>query len=165
MAVIAHILIIGLWLGTAFSLLILASFGRFADDHRTVHGTYIVFDFFDVWVMPTVGAATLVSGFTLAIGTNFGVLANRWVVFKIVVAGIVLLTAWRMMQPWVREAKEATGYEGPSDLAGLDTRILAFAIVFNLALWVIVVVSVMKPWGRTRFGDAIRSARTVRSAG
>ncbi len=158
-AIVAHLLIIGLWLGTAFSLLILASFGRFSGDHRTVHGTYVIFDFFDVWVMPTVGALTLITGFTLAMGSNFGVLVHRWIVFKIVLAGVVLLSAWQMMQPWVRDAKLRTNYDAATSLDGLDTTILVFAVVFNLSLWVIVAVSVTKPWGRTRFGDQVRGDR------
>ena len=159
-AVLAHLLVIGVWLGSAFALLVLSVFGRFSSDHRTIHGAYVIFDFFDVWVMPTVGALALITGFTLAIGTNFGVLVHRWVVFKIVLAGIVLISAWQLMQPWVRDAKERTSYDGPTDLAGLDTTIFVFATAFNLALWVIMTVSVIKPWGRTRFGDAMRAQKS-----
>lgn len=160
LALLAHLLVIGVWLGSAFSLLVLSIFGRFSSDHRTIHGAYVIFDFFDVWVMPTVGALALITGFTLAIGSNFGVLVHRWLVAKIALAGVVLISAWQLMQPWVREAKDLTSYDEAVALDGLDTRIFVFAAVFNFALLVIMYLSVVKPWGRTRFGDSIRSDRS-----
>ncbi|WP_083649963.1 PDR/VanB family oxidoreductase [Amycolatopsis sp. CB00013] len=138
------------WLGLSLGMLTLALVGLLADTHAVRHGAYEIFHVFDlVIVIPSV-VLTIVTGLVLSLGTPWGLVKHRWVLTKFLIS-LSIPAAAAVESRWVSELVART--EDPAATAGsLGVALVVTVGCFAISLWTATILSVSKPWGRTRWG-------------
>lgn len=150
---VLHLLGVGAWLGIDVMVGIMAAVGTGAGDAADrglalqVIGTYLA------GPMLAAGLIVLATGLVLGWGTKWGLVRFWWVAVKLVVNVVLVALILFVLMPGMAEVRTigeilaATG-----ELVG-DVSDLRFPPAVSLtALTIAVVLSVYKPWGRTRFG-------------
>ncbi|MFE6610979.1 PDR/VanB family oxidoreductase [Amycolatopsis sp. NPDC057786] len=147
------------WLGLSLGMLTLALIGLLAGTHVARHSAYEIFHIFDlVIVIPSV-VLTIITGLVLSLGTPWGLVKHRWVLAKFLIS-LSIPAAAAVESRWVTELVART--EDPAARPGaLGVALVITVGGFALSLWVAVILSVLKPWGRTRWGRDRVSAPTV----
>ncbi len=98
-----------------------------------------------------VAVLTLASGVVLGLGTRYGRVRYWWVAVKLVVTVVLLVLVVRLLTPEVDELSDAAALAltTRAPLPNLDG--VAFPpVVSGAAVIFATVISVFKPWGRTR---------------
>ena len=158
------------WMGLDLGLLVLVVAGLTSDAGATVAASYTAVRLVVPVVVPVLAVGMLTTGVLLGLGTKWRLLHWTWVVTKLVI-GLVLTTL-------VFVALLPGALSIPTDLAGSAAEVrdavgragqdlLYPPIVSFTALGVALVLSIWKPWGRTRWGrrrsEAARSREHVGS--
>ncbi|EMD22742.1 PDR/VanB family oxidoreductase [Amycolatopsis azurea] len=147
------------WLGLSLGMLTLALTGSLARTHAVRHGAYEIFHVFDlVIVIPSV-VLTIVTGLVLSLGTPWGLVKHRWVLTKFLIS-LAIPGAAAVESRWVTELVART--EDPATEPGALGVALAVTVgCFAISLWTATILSVLKPWGRTRWGRDAGSPSTI----
>ena len=143
------------WMGLDLGLLVLVLTGLTADRGATVAAAYTAARLVIPVVVPVLAVGMLATGVLLGLGTKWRLTEWTWVLTKLVV-GLVLTTL-------VFVALLPGALSIPTDLAGTAAEVrdavgragqdlLYPPIVSFTALGVALVLSLWKPWGRTRWG-------------
>ncbi|GAA3018130.1 hypothetical protein [Streptosporangium longisporum] len=133
------------WLGVGFTQLALNLFALSVPELRVP--AHEIAHLLDRWVLILLALGSLVTGLLLGLKTRWGVLRYRWVLVKLLLTLALLVFAPVWLGGWVVEAIRLAGLLDPAYSAVRDDLIMgSVAMVSTLAL--MVVVSVVKPWGR-----------------
>jgi hypothetical protein len=100
------------------------------------------------WLSIPAGLLAVATGVLLGLGTTYGVIRHWWVVVKIAIAVAVVVTDAVLVGRVAHDAAVTGTASGP--LYGSTT---AHVVVLAVAT----VLSVFKPWGRTRWGHLNRA--------
>ena len=153
---ISHIAVSVGWLGADVVMGILAVAGLTSDDPTLALAIFRAAGIFvPLAVLPLAGLS-LVTGLLLALGTKWGLLRYWWVLVKLAITVVLCFLVLTLLQPSVADLADlaAAGQRDGSlavAAAGADPTILLVpACVSVVALTVAVILSVAKPWGRTR---------------
>lgn len=151
---VLHLLGVGAWIGIDVVVGILAAVATGTGDAADrglalqVIGTYLA------GPMLAAGLIVLATGLLLGWGTKWGLVRFWWVAVKLIVNVVLVALILLVLMPGMAEVRmigevlAATG-----QLTG-DVSDLRFPPAVSLtALTIAVVLSVYKPWGRTRFGE------------
>lgn len=155
-----HIAAAGVWLGFDLVLGILTITAVKAEAAPAASAAVSIAAF-TTWPLITVGLLTLTTGILLGIGSKYGLIRYRWVLIKLVLT-IVLIA----LVPLLLLSGVATLYEGglsaltSGSMPVVGLNALFPPIVSTASVSFAMVLSVFKPWGRTR-----RAARLRRHAG
>lgn len=127
------------WLGVTVGMLVLAVA---AFDAPQLYRAMALLG--DLVVLP-LALTALVTGLVLSLGTKWGLVRHRWVLVKFVLTVIAVVATAFSLRSGLHEA--ADGIVGT---AGGD--VLVASCVSSTLYTVNTVLSVFKPWGRTRWG-------------
>ena len=152
------------WMGLDLGLLVLVIAGATSDSGPTVAAAYTSARLVIPVVVPVLAVGMLLTGILLGWGTRWGLLTWTWVLTKLVI-GLVLTTL-----VFVALVPGALGI--PADLTGTAEQVrhtvgragedlLYPPIVSFIALAVALVLSIWKPWGRTRWAKSSRRGEQV----
>ena len=153
----AHIIVSVGWLGIVFAKLVLGLAAMTSDAPDVTDALYLSTTVVNVAFPPT-AIATLVTGVLLSLSTKWGVFHYYWVATKLALAVGVIATGIFLMDRLVRQSISApTGQAaGDATILGIasapTTLLISLSVAHVLMLGVATVVSVYKPWGKTRFG-------------
>jgi hypothetical protein len=143
---VAHIASSGAWIGLDVVMAVLVFTAIASGDEQRAALSYQALELFAIWPMFIAGAACLVTGLLLGIGTKFGLVRYWWVATKLVL-NLVLST----LRPGVHESADLARRLAAGEIASIPVGDIVFPpIVSPLALMVAVTLSVYKPWGRIR---------------
>lgn len=106
-------------------------------------------------VIPFFAVGTVLTGAALGLGTPWGLFRHRWVVVKTALSLAVIAGSVGWNTRWI--AAVATGDDG-----SVLWSLLLSSVLHQVALLACLVLSVEKPWGRTRRRPARAPARTGR---
>jgi hypothetical protein len=159
----AHIIAAGSWIGIDVVLAVLVFTARLTGSTATQALCYEALALFAVWPLLTAGVASLVTGVVLGLGTKYGLVRYRWVTVKLVINVALVTLIALALRPAVAEAARygrALAAGQPTD-AAVDKLVMP-PIVSSVALVTATILSVYKPWGRTRrsANPAVRSSPT-----
>lgn len=147
---IVHIVASGGWLGIDAILAVLVFTGRSADT-TTAALSYQALGTFLMWPLLVASVLSLLSGVVMGLGTKYGLLRYRWVTVKLalnlILTALVVLTLAPSLPEVAEYGRLLASGAPPTD--AVDSLIYP-AIVSPAALSVAMVLSVAKPWGRTR---------------
>ena len=177
--VVVHLIVSVAWLGIVAAKLVLGIAAVSSETTVVAAARFHAMDVLDVAV-PPLAVATVVSGVALSLGTKWGLLRHYWVATKLALTVGVIGTAVLLGDRLAQAATETTGGStgaaaGDSlpDFATVPTTLLLGLSVTHLVMLVLAtVLSVYKPWGRTRLGrrpavlwaPRSHSTRVVRTA-
>ncbi|MEU5696100.1 hypothetical protein [Actinosynnema sp. NPDC020468] len=96
------------------------------------------------WVVLPLALGSLASGVAISLATKWGLVRHRWVLTKFALTVAAVLATFFLLRPGLRDAAD-----GVAGSAGRDVLV---ASCVSLTIYVTsTVLSVFKPWGRTRW--------------
>lgn len=155
-----HLMAVGTWLGLDVVLAVLVYTALSTDDTVTMAVSYEALGSVVTWPLPVTAGLVLGTGVLLGLGTRYGLLRYRWVVVKLVLTVVMTLLVLFALRPDIG-ALAATGRTLLTDGGSYDTPLWLVSppTVSIMCMVLLIVISVFKPWGRTR------RRRTGRAAG
>jgi hypothetical protein len=142
--VIVHVVSSVAWLGLSLCLLVLGVWATGTGDPAEQYAAGTAMSVLAGALAVPFGAAALVSGVVLMLGTKWTI-AYTWVLVKLVATAITFALTVFSLRPGLA-ATAAT--LDPGQLQVLDNQILAAPIVSSSVYLGAVVLSYVKPWGR-----------------
>ncbi|MFF7487696.1 DUF2269 domain-containing protein [Streptomyces luteogriseus] len=148
-ALVVHVTVSAGWLGLTLGLLALGITAATTGSPVTVEASVRAMKLFADWLLLPVAFLTLLSGLLLSLGTKWGLARYRWVYTKFWLTLATTTATVFALRPGVNSAVTAVAAGGPLPDAG-D---VLFGPVVSLSAYVFMtVISVLKPWGKTRRG-------------
>ncbi|MBE1607431.1 hypothetical protein [Actinopolymorpha pittospori] len=161
--VAVHLIVSVAWLGIVAAKLVLGIAAVSSVATVVAMARFTAMDVLNIAFRP-LAVATVVTGVALSLGTKWGLLRHYWVATKLALTVGVIGTAVLLADRLAQAAQAATGTTRGSagavaggdpilDLATAPTTLLLGLSVAHLAMLVLAtVLSVYKPWGKTRLG-------------
>ncbi len=148
-----HIVVSVGWLGLNVGNLTLAVTGLTTDDPGTQHAAFGAMYLIGGPLLIPVSLLALVSGVLLGMYTKWGLVRYRWVLVKLTLTVVAVVLIPLSLLPGLRELSQLMADTPPDRLAdtgALALDMLAAGIVSTSMYVTNAVLSVLKPWGRTR---------------
>jgi hypothetical protein len=151
----AHILCGVGWMGADVVLAVLVVTARVSDDGATVSSIYTVLRLVIPWTVPFLACGMLVTGVVLGWGTKYGLVQWWWVLVKLGVGVVLTVLVFASLVPGALSLPQ--GLAGSAEqvraaVGNAGTDLMFPPFVSFAALGFALVLSVLKPWGRTRWG-------------
>jgi uncharacterized membrane protein len=148
----AHIIVSVGWLGIVFAKLVLGLAATTSDAPEVSGALFVSMEVVNV-AFPPAAIGTLVTGVLLSLGTKWGLLQHYWVATKLALTVGVIATGVFLMDRLVQQSISA------------PTLLISLSVAHVLMLGIATVISVYKPWGKTRFGrrEAVRTSHGGKS--
>ncbi len=153
-----HIAFSAGWLGLVVAMLTLGITAATAPDPRFSLACYAIMGQIGGAVIPVFAVATLVTGIILSVATPWRLLHHWWVVIKLILALVVIVTAVALTGRWLQQAASAA-HAGGSTSEWPAWLLVAGSGFHLLFLWAATTISVDKPWGKTRRGRRATAGR------
>jgi uncharacterized membrane protein len=153
----SHIIVSVGWLGTAFAKLVLEFSAITTSAPDLSRALYLAMEKLNI-AFPILAISTLVTGVLLSLGSKWGLFENFWIVTKLVLTVGVIVTAIQLDGRFIRLSISALSKQSMDNgmilgIAPAPTILLiSLTVAHLLMLGVATVISVYKPWGKTRFG-------------
>jgi hypothetical protein len=169
----AHVIVAAGWLGLTVSMLVLGMSAAMSGEPALAGAAYGFMDGIGARVIPGFAIATLLTGIVLSVATPWGLIKHYWVIVKVVLTFAVIVTGIALTTRWLEQALiaagEATTLTGAAQtgqtLGGSAGLLLVVGSVAHLLmLGAATVISVAKPWGKTRRGRRLAADRAQRLA-
>jgi hypothetical protein len=163
---LAHITASVGWLGSVLAFLALAILGQVSFDPDVARSVYPAMEFLTWLVIVPLSFASLLTGLSQSLGTEWGLFRHYWVVAKLGLNVIATFLLLLHTQPISRVAEAATTQALASgDLRDVRIRLIADAGAALMALLVTTALSVFKPRGLTPYGRRTVSGAAAPSSG
>src|SRR5262245_12697537 len=152
-ALTAHITLSVGWLGAVAGFLALAIAGLTGHDAQLVRGLYLAMGVTGWYAIVPLCLASLLTGLVISLGTTWGLFRHYWVLAKFLLTIISTLILFGFMQTLSHIGDLAAD----TTKSIVELRNLYKSPVLHsggglLVLLVNTMLSVYKPWGRTRYG-------------
>lgn len=153
----AHYVTSVAWLGAVLCILTIASTARFVDDPTLRHAAYVILNDLDTTVMMPMAVGATITGILLAVLTKWGLTRFWWVLVKLVVSVVLTGGGTFALHEQVQRAVDASAAGGvPAE----GSWIVGANVANLVALATLVLISIVKPWGRTPWGEGALSQDT-----
>ncbi len=160
---VVHLFFMAAWFGGGLCCLILNIIALFSTDPHLLNATYVFADTLEKTLLRGGAAGSLLTGISLAVLTQWGLLRFYWINVKEIIAVLcvvidLIVIRWNTQTIALTAAHGLQAFTNP---AYLNNRTLMFiGICLQLtSLAVVIVVSIFKPWGQRRHpADAQASA-------
>jgi hypothetical protein len=151
---ITHIALAVGWFGIDLALLTLGLTAATTGDPETLKASYLAMKVLGTAAVIPISLLAILTGLLLALGSRYGLFKHWWVVTKLVVATLAAVLSIFVLRGRIAEAVDAvTGVPVGSltyDAVGDVGSTLIIAPIVAGAMYVTnIIVSVVKPWGRT----------------
>jgi len=143
------------WMGVDIALLILLLTARTTDDPMLVASGLNAIRMIVPVAVPPLSLTILATGLLLGLGTQWGLLRYWWVLVKLVLSLIMTVLVFVSLVPGVSQlyvlaATTASADAVRASLGDVLTGLLFPPIVSFSMLGIATVLSIFKPWGRTK---------------
>ena len=143
------------WLGAVLAFLVLALAGLTSRNADLVRGVYLAMNLLGQFVIIPLSLAALVTGLIQSLGSQWGLFRYYWVAVKFTLTvGATVLLLLHQLTAVSQAARRAAGtLPGVlPEIGRLGTQLVVDAGLAVFVLLVTTVLSVYKPWGKTRNG-------------
>ncbi|HZA99121.1 MAG TPA: hypothetical protein VE399_10110 [Gemmatimonadales bacterium] len=143
------------WLGAVLAFLVLALAGLTSRNADLVRGVYLAMNLLGQFVIIPLSLAALVTGLIQSLGSQWGLFRYYWVTVKFTLTvGATVLLLLHQLTAVSQAARRAAGtLPGVlPEIGRLGTQLVVDAGLAVFVLLVTTVLSVYKPWGKTRNG-------------
>ncbi|MFB4290759.1 hypothetical protein ACBI99_24160 [Nonomuraea sp. ATR24] len=152
------------WLGGSYAMLVMGVVALTSTGMPLRPAAYDMLHISDTAIMIPGSLGALVTGLVLALYTKWRVLHHWWVVTKLVLTVFAMISGYAYTAQGVKAALAMTLVDPGADIGSLEPGLLAGSVVMLVVLSLATVLSVVKPWGRTRCGRGPSSRRPRASA-
>lgn len=153
------------WLGLHIGNVTFVLTGLMTDDPATQQTAFRAVDLIGGMLLIPISLIALTTGVVLALGTRWGLVRHRWVLTKFVLTLIPVILIPLSLLPGYQELVDAVNAAPRGQLADVSdsgVSMVGAAIVSTTMYLTSVTLSVLKPWGRTKWGR--RRAASVKPA-
>jgi hypothetical protein len=148
---VVHIASAGAWIGMDIVMGILVFTAMLTGDTQLAALCYQALELFAVWPLLLTGLLCLASGVVLGLGSKYGLIRYWWVAVKLAMNLVLCTLVLFALRPGVAEVAEyGRALAAGTTASALQMDIMFPPIVSTTALLIATVLSVYKPWGRTR---------------
>ena len=151
----AHVAFSVGWLGGAYCMLVLGTTGLLAGDRALRLACYELMHLFDEAVNIPLGMGMFVTGLVVSLWSKWGLVRHRWVLTKLVASSLTLVLAPVLSVPRVETA--ISRLHAGAALGTTPVQIITVSVAVVITLTTMTILSIFKPWGRTRWGAISRS--------
>lgn len=144
------------WLGLNIGILTLTITGLTTSDADRQHAALQALGILGDLLLIPISLTAFVTGLLLAVGTRWGLFRHWWIVVKFVLTLIAVVLIPVSLLPGIHDVVATVSATEPGTLADLDAAasdLLAAGVVSTTMYTVNVVLSVLKPRRRTKFGS------------
>ncbi|MGG6270711.1 hypothetical protein ACQ4M3_39330 [Leptolyngbya sp. AN03gr2] len=153
-----HIGFATLWTGAVLSMFLIAFRNKGTANADILFALNSVINLLDDFVVIPSAIGSVITATLLCWQTNFGFFKFYWVITKWVLSTALIIFGTFWLFPWANEATAISSSEG---LRSLQNPIYSFdavgvllgTLIQVLFLFVIITISVLKPWGRRSVQD------------
>ncbi len=149
----AHVGFAALWTGAVLSMFLLSLRNTNSTNADVLNTLDSAINLLDDWIVIPSAIGSVLTATFLCWVTNYGFTKFYWVITKwVLTTGLVIFgTFW--LFPWGNDAEKLSGQEGLQALSNpiyeFDAKgVLIGTLIQVLFLFVIIGISVLKPWGR-----------------
>ncbi|ACK67766.1 conserved hypothetical protein [Rippkaea orientalis PCC 8801] len=149
----AHVVFAALWTGAVLSMFLLSLRNTTSTNADVLNALNSAINLLDDWIVIPSAIGSVVTATLLCWVTNYGFTKFYWVITKwFLTTGLIVFgTFW--LFPWGNTAEKLSAHEGLQALSNpiyeFDAKGVLFgAIIQTLFLFIIIGISVLKPWGR-----------------
>jgi hypothetical protein len=149
----AHVGFAALWTGTVLSMFLLSLRNRESTNAGVLNALDSAINLLDDWLVIPSAIGSVVTATLLCWITNYGFTKFYWIIVKwFLTTGLIIFgTFW--LFPWGNTAEKISGQKGLQALGDpiyeFDAKgVLLGTIVQAFFLFIIIGISVLKPWGR-----------------
>lgn len=143
------------WLGSVAAFLVLSIAGLISQNVEIVRGAYISMNLLGQFLIVPLSFATLVTGLILSLGTHWGLVRYYWVLVKFALTigatSLLLLHQFTAVSEAAKRVSDTAAGTLP-EVGQLASQLVGDAGFAVLVLLVNTILSVYKPWGKTRYG-------------
>lgn len=143
------------WMGADIVLFLLLLTGLTTDDGAVAAACYIAVGVFVPVAVPVFCLGMLGSGVLLGWGSKWGLLRYWWVTIKLAFALIMTVLVFVSLVPGINDLAQpdatASADTVRDTLGSAPTELMYPAVVSFTMLGIATVLSIFKPWGRTRW--------------
>jgi hypothetical protein len=150
----AHITFSVGWLGAVCGFLALAIAGLKNHDAQTQNAAYIAMGVLGWYVIVPFNIGSLFTGLIQSLCTPWGLFRHYWILVKFLLTIGATVLLFLHLQP-AHELAEAAlnGSITNPNFQALRIRVITEAALALVVLYIAIVLSIYKPWGRTQFGQ------------
>ncbi|MEO1144882.1 MAG: hypothetical protein AAFY26_04675 [Cyanobacteria bacterium J06638_22] len=149
----AHVGFAALWTGTVLSMFLLSLRNRTSTNADVLNTLNSAINLLDDWIVIPSAIGSVITATLLCWVTNYGFTKFYWVITKwFLTTGLVVFgTFW--LFPWGNTAEQLSSQEGlqafNNPIYQFDAKGVLFGTILQvLFLFIIIGISVLKPWGR-----------------
>lgn len=169
LVLVVHIITSVGWLGLSIGYLALGITAWSTDRPEIQHAMFWALGVFgDILLIP-ISLLALLSGLLLGAGTQWGLLRHRWVVVKLVLTLVAVILIPVSLLQGIHQSVDAVEHSAPgqfADIGSSNTSGLLFAGGVSSSMYITcVLLSVLKPWGRTAYGKRKQAMASAAKAG
>lgn len=148
---VLHIVSASAWIGVDVVVAVLVGVGELSDDPARRGLALQALGAFVVWPMLVSGLVCLATGVVLGLATKWGLIRYWWVAVKLVLNVALCTLILVLLRPGMPAIQAYGAQVSAGSTAGFDTSSLIMPPIVSLTLLSLAtVLSVYKPWGRTR---------------
>ncbi|WP_084735691.1 hypothetical protein [Actinophytocola xinjiangensis] len=150
---VLHVMTAVGWLGVTFADLALGATALTTDSPELQHSMLNALGVIADVVLIPIAWIAFATGLLLALGTKWGLVRHKWVLTKFLLTTVVVLLTTFSLVPELQSRRDAVETTAADQLVTLDDMALVSAGIVSTSVYTIcVLLSVVKPWGRTRWG-------------
>ncbi|QKG84401.1 hypothetical protein GXN76_07855 [Kroppenstedtia pulmonis] len=147
----AHVLFVVAWFGGILCMFALLVASLSAKDSTELYATYLNINLLDDVFVKYPALGTLITGFLLAVLTNWGLTRYYWIIVKEFLTLGTIGFGIFYMNRWTDQVTAAISSDGLNALQLSEIKFLVIGNLTNLfALATMVIISYLKPWGKTK---------------
>ncbi|MES2178031.1 MAG: hypothetical protein V4550_09220 [Gemmatimonadota bacterium] len=158
----AHVISSVGWLGAVAAFLVLSIAGLTTRDGVVVRSAYVSMNLVGLYTIVPMSLVSVVTGIWIGLGTEWGLRRYYWVLVKLlssVFATFLLLLHQFTAVAAAAKSVSASALRDVPNLGQTAPQLVADAGVAVALLIGITLLSIFKPWGRTRFGQSLQQQR------
>lgn len=143
------------WMGLDLGLVVLVAAGATSDSGPVVAAAYTSARLVIPVVVPVLATGMLLTGIALGWGTRWGLVRWTWVLTKLGIGLVLTVLVFVALVPGALSVPvdlTGTAAQVREAVGGAGQDLIYPPVVSFLALAVALVLSIWKPWGRTRWG-------------
>ncbi len=162
-ALTAHVISSVGWLGAVSAFMVLSIAGLRSPDMAVARSAYVSMNLIGLYAIVPMSLASVATGIWIGLGTEWGLRRYYWVIVKLLASlfSTVLLLLHQFTA--VAAAAKTASETALSEVPGIGQTAIQLVVDASLGLALLVgitLLSVFKPWGRTRFGQRLQQERS-----
>lgn len=146
------------WIGAVAAFLVLSIAGLMSADADIVRSSYLSMNLIGQFVIVPLSFLALFTGVVQALGTPWGLFRYYWILVKFALTiGATSVLLLHQFTAVTEAAKRVSGFPSGElpNVGRLGPQLVGDAVFAIVVLIAITVISIFKPWGKTRYGQVV----------